>query len=451
MELLFAHSIQGAAHDSSARDPPPRCHPGTRIKINEHTITWFYDEEKKELLFWVYGSAGVGKSAIMQTLADRLAESKHLGASTFVSRPNGRNNSRQLIITIAYQLAVHIEEYCTFVTEKLSRDPALVTKGMEEQFKTFVIEPFVEKKIGAGGHPWGIILDGLDELDEHQPQRTIVRLIADFAVQHPNVPLLWLIASRPEPHIVDMFDKENVVPAHLKEYVPANSEESCQDVERFVRASLERIRGEFARTVPKKWPDEEQISQLAAAASGLFVLADTAIRFIGDPRYANPANRLGQALSALNGLSVTVSNQPLAHLDALYTSILSSIPSDVWPTTKRVLGALLFAQGSGSRHIMKMLRAMSVMLNLDLNTIYASVNGCYSLLNLSDPEAAHWKPATFYHASFGDYLLDSTRSKHFSILLQDVEDDLLQSSLNIWQDFQTNYPPTSGRLKSSSS
>jgi hypothetical protein len=447
MELLFTHSIQGAAHDSSARSPPPRCHPDTRIKINEHIVTWFYDKEKDELLIWVYGPAGVGKSAIMQTLADSLAESKHLGASAFVSRPNGRNSSRQLFITIAYQLAVHIEDYCTFITEKLSRDPALVNKGMVEQFKTFIVEPFVERRIGAGGHPWGIILDGLDELDEHRSQREIIRLVADFVVQHPDVPLLWAVASRPEPQIVDMFDKENVVPARLKEYVPANSKESRQDVQRFLRASLERIRSEFPRTVPKKWPSEEQFSQLADAVSGLFVLADTAIRFIGDPRYANPTMRLGQVLSALNGLPATISDtQPFTQLDALYTSILSSIPPDVWPTTKRVLGALLYAQGEGMKRTLKLLVAMSVILNLDLSTIYASVNGCYSLLNTSDPKDAYWKPAAFYHASFGDYLLDSTRSKHFCISLQDVEDDLLQSSLSIWQDFRTASPPTPGRL-----
>jgi hypothetical protein len=447
MKLLFAHSIQGAEHDSSARSPPPRCHPGTRIKINEHIVTWFYDKEKNELLIWVYGPAGVGKSAIMQTLADKLAETKHLGASAFVSRPNGRNISRQLFITIAYQLAVHIEEYCTFITEKLSRDPALVTKGMEEQFKTFIVEPFVEKRIGAGGHPWGIILDGLDELDEHQSPQEIIRLIADFIVQHPDVPLLWAVASRPEPHIVDTFGEEHIVPAHLKEYVPVNSGESRQDVGRFLRASLEIIQRKFPRTVPKKWPSEEQFSQLADAVSGLFVLADTAIRFIGDPRYANPTMRLGQVLSALNGLPATISdNQLFTQLDTLYTSILSSIPPDVWPTTKRVLGTLLYAQGEGKKHILKLLGAMSAILNLDLSTIYASVNGCYSLLDTSDPEDAYRKWAAFYHASFGDYLLDSARSKHFCISLQDVEDDLLQSSLSIWQDFRTACPPTPGRL-----
>jgi hypothetical protein len=451
MERLSEHIIRGAAHDSSARNPPPRCHPGTRIKINEYIITWFYNEEKKELLIWIYGPAGVGKSAVMQTLAEKLAESKHLGASAFVSRPNGRNDSQRLFITIAYQLAVHIDDYCTFITEKLGRDPELVNKGMKEQFKSFIVEPFVEKKIGAGSEPWGILLDGLDELDEHRSQREIIRLIADFVLEHPDVPLLWVIASRPEPHICDTFDEETVAAAYQKQYIPANSKESCRDVERFLRASMERIQKDFPRTVPKQWPSEEQFSSLGAAASGLFVFANTAIRFIEDPRYANPVMRLGRVLSALDGLTPTSHDQPFASLDALYTSILNAIPSDVWSTTKRVLGALLYAQGAGERHTLRKLGAISVVLGLDLSTIYASVNGCYSLLNMSDPEDADWKPVTFYHASFGDYLLDSTRSGQLYISIQDVEDDLLKSSLNIWQDFQTKCPPVPGKLKSSMS
>jgi hypothetical protein len=452
MKLLSKHIIQGAAHDSSAREPRPRCQLDTRIEINEHIIIWFYDEEKKKLLLWIYGPAGVGKSAIMQTLADRLAESKHLGASTFISRPNGRNNSRQLFISIAYQLAVHIEDYCTFITEKLDRDPDLVNKGIVEQFRAFIVEPFAEKKIGANGKPWGILLDGLDELDEHRSQREIIRLISDFVVEHPDAPLLWVIASRPEPQIVDTFDEEKVVLAYWKKYVPANSKESRRDVERFLRANLERIQKDFPRTVPKKWPSEEQFSSLAAAASGLFVFADTAIRFIEDPRYANPKARLGQVLSALNGLPAPASHtQPFSSLDILYTSILQSIPSEVWLTTKRVLGVLLYARGKGQGHVLTRLGSISVLLGLDLSIVYASVNSCYSLLDASDPKDADWRPATFYHASFSDYLLDPARSQNFYISIGDVEGDLLQSSLTIWQDIWTNCPPIPGRFKSPTS
>jgi hypothetical protein len=157
--------------------------------------------------------------------------------------------------------------------------------------------------------------------------------------------------------------------------------------------------------------------------------------------------RLSRVLSALNGLTPTSHGQPFASLDALYTSILDSIPSDMCPTTKRVLGALLYAQGAGWRHTLRKLGAISIVLGLDLSTIYASVNGCYSLLSMSDPEDAGWKPVTFYHASFGDYLLDLTQSGKFYISIRDAENDLLQSSFNIWQDFQTKCPSVPGKSK----
>jgi hypothetical protein len=449
MKLLSKHTIHGAAHNSSAREPPPRCHPGTRIEINEQIIMWFYDEEKGVLIIWVYGPAGVGKSAIMQTVAEKLAESKHLGASVFVSRQNGCNSSRQLFLTIAYQLAVHIEDYCAFITKKLARDPELVDKGMEEQFRIFILEPFVEKKIGVGAKPWGILLDGLDELDEPRSQKEIIHLIADFVLKHPDVPLLWAIASRPEPHIGDTFGEEKVAPAYWMKHVPANSLQSSRDVERFLKDNLERIQKEFPRTVPKKWPSEGQFSSLAAGASGLFIFADTAIRFIEDLRYANPTMRLNQVLSALNGITATTHNQPFTHLDALYSSILNVIPPEVWLTTKRVLGVLLYAQGGGRKQVLRLFGAISIVLGLDLSTVYASVNSCYSLLRVSNPKEANSIPATFYHASFGNYLLDSTRSQAFHISLGDVENNLLKSCLNIWQEFKANYPPIPGMLKQS--
>jgi hypothetical protein len=116
-ELLWKHIITGAAHDSSDRDPPPGCHPGTRIEINERIMNWFYDAKKQEFVLWIYGPAGVGKSAIVQTIADALGLANCLGASVFLSRPNGRDSSRSVTITIAYQLAVHIEDYYTFISE----------------------------------------------------------------------------------------------------------------------------------------------------------------------------------------------------------------------------------------------------------------------------------------------------------------------------------------------
>jgi hypothetical protein len=379
----------------------------------------------------------------MQTLADELVKSLHLGASVFISRPNGRNSSRQLFLTVGYQLAEHIKDYRTYIAEKLAQKPGLVDKGMEEQFKIFIVEPFGARKIGASAEPWAVLLDGLDELNEHGSQAEIIRLVANFVLEHPDAPLRWAIASRPEPHIVDMFDAKDVVRACWKMDVPVDPE----DVECFLRDNLERIREKFPRTVPKEWPSEEQFWKLVDRASGLFILANTVIRFIENPRYADPATRLNQVLSALDGAAATSHAHPLAPLDALYASILSMIPHDVWPTTKRVLGALLHPDRDRGIPKLEMLGAISVVLGLDLNTVYASVNGCYSFMKLSDPEEAYMEPTVFYHASFGDYLLDPARSQNFYISMGDVEEDIFKSTLNVWQKFKANHSLIPGVLR----
>jgi hypothetical protein len=395
-------------------------------------ITWFYGKDTQELLVWVYGHAGVGKSAIMQTLADKLAESLHLGASVFISRPTGRNSSRQLFLTVGYQLAEHIKDYCTYIAEKLARNPGLVDKEMEEQFRIFIVEPFGARKIGASAKPWAVLLDGLDELDEHESQTEIIRLVATFVLEYPDAPLRWAIASRSEPHIVDRFDGEDIVHARWKMDVPVDLE----DVEYFLRDNLEGIRKKFPRTAPKEWPSEAQIWELVQRASGHFMFAKAVIRFIENPQYADPATRLNQVLSALDGPAAISDAHPLAALDALYASILSMIPHDVWPTTKRVLGALLYRYWRVDQ--LNTLGMVSIVLGLDLNTVYASVNGCYSFMELSDPEDVYTGRTFFYHASFGDFLRDPARSQNFCISMGDVEEDIFKSALNVWQKFKAN-------------
>jgi hypothetical protein len=107
------------------------------------------------LVLWITGLAGVGKSAVVQTFAEYLVKLKLLGASVFFSRPNRRNDPHGIFITVAYQLALRIEAYRNVVVEQISLDPELLNGDLQAQFNAFIVEPFVEKKIGAGGRPWG--------------------------------------------------------------------------------------------------------------------------------------------------------------------------------------------------------------------------------------------------------------------------------------------------------
>ena len=57
-------------HNSAERDPPPRCHPGTREKATEDIVHWIEEPNPSSAVLWVSGRAGVGKTALMQKIAE---------------------------------------------------------------------------------------------------------------------------------------------------------------------------------------------------------------------------------------------------------------------------------------------------------------------------------------------------------------------------------------------
>ncbi|KAF9441982.1 hypothetical protein P691DRAFT_682461 [Macrolepiota fuliginosa MF-IS2] len=441
MKSLLKEIIRGAQYDSSARDPPPECHPGTRVKMLERMCTWFFHMDPQKALLWIYGPAGVGKSAVVQTFAEALAAANRLGATLFFSRPNDRSDPKRVFITIAYQLAVRIPSYRTFVIEQIALDPGLLEKGMREQFKIFIVAPFVHRRIGQGGEALGILLDGLDECEGQGPQCDIIRLISDFVRDYPDVPLVWVISSRPEPHICSTFEEGTIMINHWHEYIPVDSTEACRDVELFLTKRFEKIRSRF-RYVSPHWPSETQRLKLTHTSSGLFVFAEVATRFIGDDDHADPESRLDIVLSVIDHSKVMESgDQPFATLDALYTHILLSIPQRSWPTAKHVLGHILCRKHLPDYVDVKDLKAFSKVYHLELNTIYASLHKLHSVLAIPPPEKAEDASVTFIHASFADYLGDSTRSGSFFIDSLQAGNDFLERCFGVMQNLVQELSP----------
>jgi hypothetical protein len=64
-------TIKGAQYDSRERQPHPKCLEGTRVDLLKY-IHRLLDEEKKNQLIWLHDTAGVGKSAVAFTVANRL-------------------------------------------------------------------------------------------------------------------------------------------------------------------------------------------------------------------------------------------------------------------------------------------------------------------------------------------------------------------------------------------
>jgi hypothetical protein len=68
------------------------------------------DCSDKKKICWVFGAAGVGKLAIMQSIAESPLSSMTLRASIFFL-VNGHSEGAKAIVTLTYQLAAKSEPY----------------------------------------------------------------------------------------------------------------------------------------------------------------------------------------------------------------------------------------------------------------------------------------------------------------------------------------------------
>ncbi|KAF9439920.1 hypothetical protein P691DRAFT_740255 [Macrolepiota fuliginosa MF-IS2] len=419
IKLLLEHTIVGAEFDSS--DHRPSCHPETRLDITSNIRSWMHNLAHKYRILWLNGPAGVGKSAILQTIAETEADSPTsiLGATLFFSRPNNRDDPKCIFTTIAYRLAVRYAPYRQYIVRLLTLDPTLVEKSMREQFKAFIVLPFVKEKVMAGLHDTVLILlDGLDECKGEEAQREIILLIGEFTLQYPTSPLVWLIASRPESHIQVAFSLPMVQSSYEEIQVLVDSDQGRRDVEIYLRASFSDIRERYPQSIPsalRQWPSELDFSIIATRSSGLFIFPSTIIRFIGDKDYADPISRLKTVLEVIaSTISATGGNNPFAMLDALYTRILSDISQGVLPTTLSLL--LTSAIGLDLRSFAEICN----MLGFTQGCAYGALRRLRSVLNVPEPQNAFEEDLKAFHASFYDYLVSPSRSGALCVIAPEI-------------------------------
>ena len=203
----------GAIHDSAERYPPPNCHPDTRKAVRQIILDWIGDESSASSFFWLYGPAGVGKTAILQAIAEFLSipsgSDQNFGGSFFFSRgQRGRDQGHFLFSTIAYQLALNVPGLRQHVDRIMKLNPTLHTKSMDVQVQTLIVNA-LQHLSPLPQRSYLVIIDGLDECHDKETQQLILRLLCGTITVH-KLPLRFLIGSRPESHIRDIFDQESL-------------------------------------------------------------------------------------------------------------------------------------------------------------------------------------------------------------------------------------------------
>ena len=322
MEKLRSAAAASAMHDGQREDDHTvECHPSTRHRHLERTKNWADNPHTEKRVQWMNGPAGAGKTAIVRSTCTILHQILKIPfASFFFWKTDGRRNTlKPFPATIAYQLAQKIPDLRPRIEEALQNDPLLLERSFKTQMEELIITPllssFASGKITE--RHIVIVVDGLDECADDG--RELLRFVPYFLSKLDELPISFLIASRPEISIEDVFCNSELASVTLFSTLEASNE----DVEEFLAAEFKRIYNEssYLQKKYKTWPATERFMLLVRKSSGYFICPKTAIRYIDTSgRGLRPDDRLEIVLSALTDVdSDTPWHEPL---DQLYRGIL---------------------------------------------------------------------------------------------------------------------------------
>ncbi|KAJ7831282.1 hypothetical protein B0H13DRAFT_253642 [Mycena leptocephala] len=394
--------------DSADENHPPKCHPETRAEMLDMLWPWATKPNRHKHILWLCGPAGAGKSAIVQTLSQRLQAANYPASSFFKRRHATRGNAKVLFATLAYQVALQHPDLKNRISQIIEDDPSIVGRTASVQLQKLVVEPC--QSLTETDIPPILLIDGLDECESSEVQQQVLRLIGDAFCEH-RFPLKILIASRREPHIWEMFQGSHLTQLHHV----LNINPSFDDVENYMRDEFARIYREHRdtmRTVPTPWPSPHTMATLLAKSSGFFIYPTTIIKFIDDKNF-----RPNERLKLVENLSITDSGSPFEPLDQLYTQILASVSAQhrLFP----ILTVIMVFSELSLDHV-------EHLLDMWPGDVPLALRGLHSVLRIPT-DTSH--PIVVYHASFRDFLDDPARSGVFCVQDTQKREDLAISLL----------------------
>ena len=399
-----------AFYDSDNRPDPPKCHPKTRVAVINKIIDWATGRiDTNAFMLWLYGPAGAGKTAIARKVAELFAEHGLLLASFLFFRSDSkRNTMKPLAANIAYRVASVIPGAREPINAIIEADPLILSYSVEMQLKKLVFEPL--RLLVDQGHfsdrqfPPLIVIDGLDECLDMDHQTNLVQLLSS-AVARYHLPLKFLIVSRPEFHIksaVAIAGEQSVI-SYLElndDFLPDD------DIRCFLTDKFREIKTchLFRSGIPSLWPSKHQMDTLIYKASGQFIYASLAVRFI-NATCNSPMRQLDIVLELRPPIN---DDLPFAELDTLYTYILSC--TKCLDLILRILGLYDVLIKDCVKDAVEI---VEFILGLEDGDVCIYLTPLNSLLEVRDCNGYH--EILFHHSSFMDFLRSPERSKDYCI------------------------------------
>ncbi|KAG4439200.1 hypothetical protein IFR05_005321 [Cadophora sp. M221] len=413
-----------APFNSYNRQYESACLPDTRVDLLQGIYNWAdaADGQDERCIFWLNGLAGTGKSTISRTVAHRYNDQKRLGASFFFSKGGGdASHAGKFFTSIAVQLACNVPSLRQYIRDATKKRSDIASLSLSEQWRQLVLGP-LSKILTKPCHSYIIVIDALDECEDNRDVQTIVKLLAE--AQSSRVRLRIFLTSRPE---IPIRHGICAVPqAQHKDFVLHNIQPSIvnHDISVFLEYNLGRIGQEL--TLGADWPGEKVLRELVLYASGLFIWAATACRFVREGKWRFARKRLDRII---NGSSSAIT-APEKHLDEIYLAVLKHSMSDYLNEEKEeAYDILKFSLGS----IVVLLSPLSVsslsrILRLPKEELDQTFKDLHAILNVPENPTHQLR---LHHPSFRDFLFNKDRSGNFWIEEKEAHHLLATGCINL--------------------
>jgi hypothetical protein len=353
-------------------------------------------------IFWLNGLAGTGKSTIAQTIAHRYFDENRLGASFFFSRGGGDvSRADKFVTSIAVQLARSVHTLRRHISDAIAEHSDVASRSLHDQWQLIVLGPLSKLAEDSCSSTRVVVVDALDECDDDKNIRIILQLLAETRLLK-RVRLRVFLTSRPEVPI--RYGFYQLAETERRDMVLHSISSSIvnHDILIFLEYSLRLIGEEDGQNAD--WPGEEVINTLVQSASGLFIWAATASRFIREGVFADERLRI-----LLEGGASHITATPEEQLDRIYITVLqnSMKPGFTNQDQEKFCSMLRYILGSVvvlfSFLSVDSLAKLLVTPKLKVDRVLKDL---YAILDIPrDPV----RPLRLHHPSFRDFLLDKTR------------------------------------------
>ncbi|KIM28356.1 hypothetical protein M408DRAFT_329451 [Serendipita vermifera MAFF 305830] len=266
------------------------CMDGTRTQIINDTILWATKSLNQDItlknsdfdgMMWIYGMAGIGKSAIAHSICRRLDESKQLGGCFFCRRDDpALSETKSVLPTLIFGVAVIFGPYRNQVAQALRDDPQLASG-----------ELFVSSLQSLEDHPpqtLVLVVDAFDECGEPTTRKKLLEHLLKACRQ--NRWLKAIVISRPEDDIRAFFNSNGVVGRDL-----GQDDNNRTDIQHFTRVRMKMVADKLQVSQhPEPWIGERRLGHIVNRSGGLFIFVETLYQYL--MKYRNPKSPLDRLL-----------------------------------------------------------------------------------------------------------------------------------------------------------